>query len=298
MTHFSHRPDAVWHQGRRFVPTIYGEREGNTVWLDSFAGFKAAGGIQHFNEDQTEIVLTLPERHKFSIQFGRHDKAASDLLAALVIAERFMAGFEGDELQEGIDGMITTVRAAIALATNGTPLPAASEHPALVALRQMRGAYGPLHDLVADLTDADGGDLVVSAADRKKLVDMLIGNCVAADDAAKAALASMPSPAEDREIADAPARQGGTPVIPVDALEWQEIGEEHQPKARLLAALQIGDCMFHVEAREIDPEAEPQSTLEYGDDLDRFANITDQSDFATMTREGREYFVFILPYEA
>ncbi len=56
--------------------------------------------------------------------------------------------------------------------------------------------------------------------------------------------------------------------------------------------------MFHVEAREIDPEADPQSTLEYGDDFDKFGDIADQGDFATMTREGRQYFVFILPYEA
>lgn len=42
--------------------------------------------------------------------------AAPDMLAALVAAERFMGGFEGDEMQEGIDDRLALVRAAISLA--------------------------------------------------------------------------------------------------------------------------------------------------------------------------------------
>lgn len=45
--------------------------------------------------------------------------AAPELLEALRAAEDFMAGFEGDELQEGIDERLTTVRAAIAKAEGG-----------------------------------------------------------------------------------------------------------------------------------------------------------------------------------
>lgn len=42
--------------------------------------------------------------------------AAPELLAALQLAEAFMAGFEGDELQEGMDGKLAAARAAIAKA--------------------------------------------------------------------------------------------------------------------------------------------------------------------------------------
>lgn len=42
--------------------------------------------------------------------------AAPELLDALRAAENFMAGFEGDELQDGIDQRLATVRAAIAKA--------------------------------------------------------------------------------------------------------------------------------------------------------------------------------------
>lgn len=46
--------------------------------------------------------------------------AAPALLAALELAESFMAGFEGDELQDDMDDHLATVRAAIALA-HGAP---------------------------------------------------------------------------------------------------------------------------------------------------------------------------------
>lgn len=39
-----------------------------------------------------------------------------DVLAALKTAERFMSGFEGDELQEGIDEKIAQIRRAIVIA--------------------------------------------------------------------------------------------------------------------------------------------------------------------------------------
>ena len=42
--------------------------------------------------------------------------AAPAMLAALEIAERFISGFEGDDMQEGIDANLAAVRAAIAAA--------------------------------------------------------------------------------------------------------------------------------------------------------------------------------------
>lgn len=70
MTHFKPRDDAVWHNGRRMVPTIYGQATGgNTRWVGTWDEFRAAGGIVHFNGDQTELYLTLPEGWKFGIGF-------------------------------------------------------------------------------------------------------------------------------------------------------------------------------------------------------------------------------------
>ena len=46
-------------------------------------------------------------------------KQRDELLAALEVAEGFMAGFEGDELQEGIEQKLEQIRAAIARAKGG-----------------------------------------------------------------------------------------------------------------------------------------------------------------------------------
>jgi hypothetical protein len=69
MSHYKPRSDAVWHAGRRYVPTIWGQPEGNTRHVDTWEEFQEAGGCCHFNEDQTEVVLTLPEGVKFSCRF-------------------------------------------------------------------------------------------------------------------------------------------------------------------------------------------------------------------------------------
>ena len=42
--------------------------------------------------------------------------AAPELLAALIRSESFISGFEGDELQESIGGLLAEIRAAIARA--------------------------------------------------------------------------------------------------------------------------------------------------------------------------------------
>lgn len=73
-THVKRRDDAVIHSGRDFVPTIYGQESGNTVFVANLEQLHSCGGQITFNEDQTEIWLTLPEGHKFSIQmFNREE---------------------------------------------------------------------------------------------------------------------------------------------------------------------------------------------------------------------------------
>jgi hypothetical protein len=61
----SPRNDAVAHRGRYIVP-LDGQKA-VTNWQE----FRAAGGVAHFNEDQTIVALSLPEGFVFSIQFMR-----------------------------------------------------------------------------------------------------------------------------------------------------------------------------------------------------------------------------------
>lgn len=70
-THVARREDAVIWDGGDYVPTIYGQESGNTVWVTSLAQLQEVGGRITFNEDQTEVWLTLPEGHKFGIQMLR-----------------------------------------------------------------------------------------------------------------------------------------------------------------------------------------------------------------------------------
>lgn len=60
------REDAVEHRGRYFVPTTSA-----ITWISSWADFKRVGGVMCWSQDQTEIELSLPVGHKFSIDFQR-----------------------------------------------------------------------------------------------------------------------------------------------------------------------------------------------------------------------------------
>lgn len=73
------REDAIKHNGRYIVPTIYGTGDSalDTIWINTWDEFRAAGGGMCWSEDQTEIELTLPVRHKFSIQFMRQNAPVS-----------------------------------------------------------------------------------------------------------------------------------------------------------------------------------------------------------------------------
>ena len=62
--------------------------------------------------------------------------ASPTMLAALHLAESFMSGFEGDEMQEGIDGKLDTLRAAIAKATGSTaPAPVVTVAECMTVVR-------------------------------------------------------------------------------------------------------------------------------------------------------------------
>jgi hypothetical protein len=96
------------------------------------------------HRDPTPGVLEIvpPEGKVAHLVIGAQVKTIPAMVAGLTLAEAFMAGFEGDETQEGIAGNLATIRAAIALATNGTPLPA---DPVRDAAGDMLAALKDLH---------------------------------------------------------------------------------------------------------------------------------------------------------
>lgn len=74
---------------------------GNTTVYDSNG--KAVANVRGRKDGQNGPIVT----------------AAPDLLAALEVAEGFISGFEDDDLQEGIESMLATIRAAIEMAKGG-----------------------------------------------------------------------------------------------------------------------------------------------------------------------------------
>jgi hypothetical protein len=59
------------------------------------------------------LCMALPSHPDTPASVSRH---ANTLLHALKVAEAFMAGFEGDETQDGVDALLGQTRSAIAQA--------------------------------------------------------------------------------------------------------------------------------------------------------------------------------------
>lgn len=89
------------------------------------------------------------------------------------------------------------------------------------------------------------------------------------------------------------------PTIPLDALQWDDIGEAEDPKARLLAHICIGPLNMHLEAWAITEDGEGiqavVSESSRTDDFDRMCTMMDCT-FQTVEIEGREYFLIATPY--
>lgn len=119
-THVARRDDAVIHNGRDYVPTIYGQESGNTVWVEGLKDAEEKGATFTFNEDQTEIWLTLPVGHKFSTQMFRKDRIACnahDELVTIIEEELELWSTRDDELLSQKDLVrIAKLRAVLAKA--------------------------------------------------------------------------------------------------------------------------------------------------------------------------------------
>lgn len=83
-------------------------------------GSLISAGINEYRDGPAAYVAAVLPHSESAIAVNPADLAlilaAPKLFDALVKAEAFIAGFEGDELQEGIDELLKAVRAAIAKA--------------------------------------------------------------------------------------------------------------------------------------------------------------------------------------
>ncbi|WP_062120406.1 hypothetical protein [Aureimonas sp. AU40] len=92
------------------------------------------------------------------------------------------------------------------------------------------------------------------------------------------------------------------PRIPLDKLVWDEIGEDDNPRSRLLAHIEIGPVSLHLEAWEVterdDGNGSEQVAVEGSartDDLDRLQTMMDCA-FTTLDMNGRSYVLVATPY--
>ena len=89
------------------------------------------------------------------------------------------------------------------------------------------------------------------------------------------------------------------PSLPIGLLQWDETGVEHDPKARLLSHIRIGDLDMHLEAWAVTRDAEGVQCADpasmRSDDFDALCNMMDCS-FTTTEIDGREYILVATPY--
>lgn len=89
------------------------------------------------------------------------------------------------------------------------------------------------------------------------------------------------------------------PTIPLESIQWDATGEEHDPSARLLAHIRIGRLNMHLEAWAVErDEAGVQRALEStmrADDFNSLCLMMDTS-FITVEIDGRDYVLVATPY--
>jgi hypothetical protein len=88
------------------------------------------------------------------------------------------------------------------------------------------------------------------------------------------------------------------PQIKLDQIHWEETGDDENPRARLLAHIQIGPVDMHLEAWEVDESdgdqcAVPDSMRSTEHEL--LCGMMDCT-FSTIKIEGRTYVLVATPY--
>lgn len=122
---------ATEHSGRRYVMGFqrWGMRGAQPMFQPAERGLVPAADLLQFEVGDHDVVGLDAAKQDDSVYRldirgidcadARLIAASPCLLGALKLAEIFMSGFEGDELQEDIDDRLTKIRAAIAKAEGG-----------------------------------------------------------------------------------------------------------------------------------------------------------------------------------
>ena len=97
------------------------------------------------------------------------------------------------------------------------------------------------------------------------------------------------------------------PQIALDALTWDEIGDDDDPKNRLLTSIRIGPLYMHLEAVEVVTSSEAgddwtgsglRAKFEGRDDYLQTLMDFEEAIFSTLEIDGRVYALWATPFGA
>jgi hypothetical protein len=88
------------------------------------------------------------------------------------------------------------------------------------------------------------------------------------------------------------------PSISLDALVWDEIGDDDDPKNRLLTSIRIGPLFMHLEALEVAPNFHDAYDAKYSgrDDMLQALMGYEEAVFERIEIEGRFYVLIATPF--
>jgi hypothetical protein len=86
--------------------------------------------------------------------------------------------------------------------------------------------------------------------------------------------------------------------IPMDALTWDEIGDDDDPKNRLLACLRVGPLYMHLEAIEVVPNFHDGYDARYAgrDEMLQSLLAFEECVFERLEIDGRFYVLIATPF--
>lgn len=91
---------------------------------------------------------------------------------------------------------------------------------------------------------------------------------------------------------------GIVPTIPLDDIEWTYIGDDDDPKNRLLATIKIGPLHMHLEAVEVVPNFHDAYDAKYEGRDNYLQTLMDLEEvvFERLEIDGRFYVIWATPF--
>lgn len=88
------------------------------------------------------------------------------------------------------------------------------------------------------------------------------------------------------------------PTIPLEALTWDQIGDDDDPANRLLTTIRIGPLFMHLEAVEVVPNFHDayDAKFEGRDNYLQTLMDLEETTFQTLQIDGRWYVLWATPF--